>query len=538
MNIWGKRQNFFLIALPIFAFLFWLIDLGNVEAIRQGTEGFYLQVSKEIYQFKSWLVPMYLGAPHWSKPPLHFWAPQPFFLLTGISSLFLSRLSILIFSLLITWFIDRWSVKHLKTKPLVAFFMLLASVGFLKYSRIYMMEMPLCLLTAYASLRYFQYAEDQTRRNFLILVFLTAAANLVKGPVSFVMNFGGVGLFLIYEFFKTKNFPLKQIILWGVSSVLLGSVWYIICYINYGDEFINYFFLRENLGKFQSKSYPLSSVINGLLILSLPWTLLVPALFKISFLKKFFEDKLNRFLIFHFLFLFILWMIPSQRSHHYAMPSQPFFILILLSAFTHYREELRTNWIKPVFAFMASFFIFFSLVTLSTLAFKEIRGSELSVLRVMGAVFFLAASALIIWKNKPHLFPTSLASFFSLGFIWILFAPIFYLPTIPNNVIERVKGEQVSVIYNKPYFLSELLGKDVRVLNEVLIQVDRTTPQKYYIMKEYDYRRYGLDDFLSIKDAWPIWKRNNGLKEMGQAYSQTSLNSLKENMVLLVPKVD
>ncbi len=536
MNYKFKQKTFsqlLLLAVPLF---FWSFDLGNVEAIRQGTEGFYLQVSKEIFHLKSWLVPTYLGEPHWSKPPLHFWLPQPFFILFGASSLFLSRLSVLLLTLSTSFLIDKWCHQHLKIKRFLIFFVLLSSLGFLKYARIYMMEMPLSLLTALASLTFYQYLEKSSLRNLLITVFFTSIANLVKGPVSFIMNFGAIFLFLLYEYFKNKSLSFKKYFKWCFASIVMGSLWYLVCYINFGQEFIDYFFLRENLGKFQSKSYPISSVIKGLLIFSLPWAFFIPVFINKKLFTSLWEKKVNRFLLFHFAFLFILWTIPSQRSHHYAIPSLPFFLILITQVLENYKKDLHPLLLKAIFFLISFFFILLAIITSLSFSFEEIRINPSAIVRTLLATLILLISAYIIVKKRSRLFYVSLASFLSLSFVWIIFAPIFYLPTIPSLIISQIKNEQVSVIYNKPYFLSELLNKEVRVLNEQLIKHDQKNPQKFYLMKEKTFKRYQMEKFLKISKSWPLWRRNSSAKLIFTAFKEKSLRPLQENMVLLIPR--
>src|SRR5690606_32813629 len=87
--------------LAVFALAFFLMawDIGNLDAIRQGTEGFYLQISKEMAQANSWLTPLYRGQAHWSKPPLHFWMPFPLYTIGLFETTTAARLTILVFSL-------------------------------------------------------------------------------------------------------------------------------------------------------------------------------------------------------------------------------------------------------------------------------------------------------------------------------------------------------------------------------------------------------------------------------------------------------
>ncbi|MBH47976.1 MAG: hypothetical protein CME71_07365 [Halobacteriovorax sp.] len=80
-------------------FLLMAWDIGNLDAIRQGTEGFYLQISKEMNATGSFLTPLFRGEPHWSKPPLHFWLPFPLYATGAFDLTTAARLSILFLSI-------------------------------------------------------------------------------------------------------------------------------------------------------------------------------------------------------------------------------------------------------------------------------------------------------------------------------------------------------------------------------------------------------------------------------------------------------
>ena len=92
-----NSKKFTLSLFTIIPILLYFFDLGNVNALRQGTEGFYLLITQEMFEAKSFLTPLIYGAPHWSKPPLQFWLPQPLYWLTSGDYLAMGRLSILLF---------------------------------------------------------------------------------------------------------------------------------------------------------------------------------------------------------------------------------------------------------------------------------------------------------------------------------------------------------------------------------------------------------------------------------------------------------
>ena len=149
-NLNDKRFVFAISIITILFFYSW--DLGNLDGIRQGTEGFYLQISKEMYNSSSFLTPLYRGANHWSKPPLHFWNAMPFYKLFGGASIFAARFSVAILSVWGLFLLSNFFYRQKNIKKYYSVFFFASTLGFFKYSRIYMMEIPLTLFTVLASL--------------------------------------------------------------------------------------------------------------------------------------------------------------------------------------------------------------------------------------------------------------------------------------------------------------------------------------------------------------------------------------------------
>lgn len=522
--------QFFFSALFLFVLL---LNLGSVDAPRQGTEGFYLQVAKETFLNDSWLTPLHMNTPHWSKPPFQFWLAFPFYGFSGGTSLLASRLSILIFSLFMVWLIDRWCQRQLRSKSMYFFLFFCGTIGFLKYSRIYMMEMPLTLLTTYAVLKYYEFYK--TRENYELgkSSLALALSNLVKGPVSFVMGFGGIGLFHAIRFLVNKEKPkYKDIIIWGILSVAIGSIWYVSSYITHGEDFFNYFFLRENVGKFTAKSYPVRVLFQGLIIFALPWSLFLPFMFK-EMKSNIRTNKTFQFLFINFLFFFILWMIPSQRSHHYAMPSIPLLLIMIFDIVFNKGEHYVFN--KLPLKFIATIFGFMSVIVVFSFKFNEVLNDFPNLLRAFITLVVLAYGIFILLARVDYIRKIFLINFFSFTFVWIVFTPCFFLPTVPERVIDQVKEKEVSVLFRKPFFIAEALQQDINIFNpQQAVEHAKNPHAGVFIVEEKWFKHLNLDKYLIIKDKWPIWKRGTKAKDILKAISDGKLSNLQERLLLLV----
>lgn len=510
------------------------IDLGNVDALRQGTEGFYLQLAKETYLEKSWLTPIHTGVPHWSKPPLQLWLTFPFYAIAGEPNLFASRLSILLFSLLFAYLIDRWCNRHLNSKPLYFFIFFCGSFGFIKFARIFMMEMPLSLLTCYASLKLYDYFESNNKSDLVSSSLILGASNLVKGPVSFAMGFGGAGLFTTYQLlFKQKSFKFRDLALWGFLSVSVGSIWYFISYFNHGDDFFRYFFLRENIGKFTSKSYPIRVVFQGLIIFSLPWILFFPFSIKKGWRTNS-RNKAVRFVFWNFLFFFSLWLIPSQRSHHYAMPSIPLFLILIFQTCFNNGEFYKSS--KVPHRLMAFFFILLGFLVALSLRFPEIINDGEKLIRIISTFLVISIAIFISLTRTRFIKQVLIINYFALTFVWIIFAPCFYLPVIPEQVFEATRKHEVTVLFRKPFFIAEALEKEINIVSEVEILNQLNPPEGLFVVEERWYSQLNLENKLEIRQKWPIWKRGAKAKEIVKAISKGNLYQLQESLLLLGPR--
>jgi 4-amino-4-deoxy-L-arabinose transferase-like glycosyltransferase len=510
---------------------FYLLDLGNINSMRQGTESLYLSISQEMYDRASLLTPYFRGEITWTKPPLHFWLAFPFHFILGSPSTLSSRLSMVMLALGFSAYLAYWFKTYLKVNPLSTFLFFSSTLGFFRYGRIYMMEMPLMVFSTLGLMLYFEYIQNK-KYHFLILASLaTGASCLVKGPVSLVMVYGSLGFFHLYQKIKkNKPLPLKEVFSFTIASTLIASLWFFACYFKYGADFFQWFFIRENLGKFTSQSYPMRVLIEGLLIYSLPWT------FFIFFaLKRFKKDKnqYSEFFLISFCVSFFLWFIPKQRSHHYAIPALTLFLSFLWT-------ELHGRFLKfeessKAFHATNRSLIILPLLTLVAILlcsiidpnFNKLIGFSISFLCLLGIYFDLKTNNF----NLKALF-----SFFIFASSMTILLPQYYFPLIPEKEIQYLEKKSVYLTVARPFFFNEALGEEKTSISFYDIEKCLNHKGNHIIITSDDAQIYQALRWGNVQSRWQKWRRKVSFQQILAAIKNRDLKLLQEEYLLLISK--
>lgn len=526
MNWIKEKNNLYAILSLLLITFFYLWDLGNIDGLRQGTEGFYLQVTKEMFEAKSYLTPLYTGLKHFSKPPLQFWMGIFFFILGDSSSLFLGRLSMVFVSILGLLGISRWMKKNFNIPLFATLIFLGSSIGFIKYSRIFMMEIPLAIFSTLASLYWYQYLISKKWNHFIVSSLFFVFSCLIKGPIGPVMIIGGMGTYLLFN--REKITP--KIFLWVFISFLISSLWFIYSYLVHGMEFIQTFFIDQNMGKLEKMRYSSSVLWKGLIIFSLPWIIflfypLKEFIQRIKIKSSFSLKGPRAFLFFNFLIFFFIWFVPGQKSHHYAFPSVTFFLLFILAS----------SYSKIQHSALFKIFIPFILILIGVLFLPLLFPKDFS--NFYGPSFYFSILTLflsLIFLFQKNLFLKMISPLLSIGSIWCFFIPLFYLPYLPQNVIETINHHALGVVVRKPYFVEELVDTpkmdiiDPGKIHEYILQNNH-----YYLVHLETYKNRQLEGISSVVYSWPIWKRGSSFSDIKTAISKQDLSLLKDEMFLL-----
>ncbi|MFZ4713439.1 MAG: ArnT family glycosyltransferase [Bacteriovoracaceae bacterium] len=522
-------QVFPYVALSLYA-IFYLYDVGNLSAIRQGTEALYLNISQEMYDRGSFLTPYFNGAITWTKPPMHFWLAFPFHFLFFGPSVYTGRLSVLALTLGFCLFLGFWFKKEKKIPTLLTFFFFATSFGFFRYSRIYMMEMTLMVFSTISVLAYFSFYKEKKWWWLLIATLSAGAATLVKGPVSLVMSWAAVGIFHLYEKWALrKNLPWKEILLYGFIGVFFSSLWFVACYFKYGYEFIDYFFIRENLGKFSSQSYSPIVLFQGLLTNSLPWTqFIIPALIIIKKRKQ----DLDIFLLVSFAVFFFLWFIPKQRSHHYAIPSLTFFLSLIWITLSDFFQQKVQNKLSSVLSFALIIVPFVLFLFSATSLYLD---PETSWLKNIIALFLAGFTTWNLLKKK-NFEVVALALFLNLSFLWTVLLPQYFFPLVPNDRVEKLNKMDLRLTVERAYFFKEALGKSKPSIDFYIIPQWLENKDTYLLITSGDYEVFGIGKWGKIIDRWPKWKRRPSREEVKQAIQTRNIKVLQEEYFLVTGK--
>ncbi len=518
-----KEQLLFIgsFVLVIF-YLFW--DIGNLSGIRQGTEALYLQVSKEMFEAGSFLTPLYRGEHHWSKPPLHFWLPFPLYQLSGGYSLLMARAAVAIFTITSVIYISFKLKKEILVSFYLPFFIFIGSMGIFKFSRTFMMEIPFSILPMIAMFIFWDYLQNKKKVYLMSAVVFLALSVLIKGPITIVMSFLGLLSYQIYLLYSERKSIFKECFYLLFLSTMLASSWFALCYIEYGQEFFDYFFIRENMGKFGQKSMPSIKLVQGLLLYILPWLYAIPLMF--SYIAK--DNKAYKNIIIYFFSLslgfFFIWFFPAQKSHHYALPVLPF-ILTLLVIVTH-EVGMNSKIIKWGQLPIVLLFIVIELLLLyfSTSGYEYIVHFVVLITWMLASYFYMRRNGLY-----GILFST-------MGFIlfWVLSLNTLFLPVVPPDVVQLVKQSEKVIFLNdrRSYFFEEALGTRVKAVSVGEARKILSEDAGYIIVYEARFGRKNIEQY-NIIAQWKKWIRKVKWKNVVTAIRERNIHYLQENIYIL-----
>lgn len=510
-------KKYFLLFIFIILYFF---DISNPDAIRQGTEGFYLLISNEMYLESSYLTPIIHGEHHWSKPPLHFWLPMPIYHFFTDNFILAARLSISLLSLFLSFLISRWYQKNLQRNWQECFLFLIIPIYFFKYSRIFMMEMPLTLFSTLTALYYFSYIKTNHIKYLCWGVFFATCSVLIKGPVSLVFIVPGC---FIYTILKSRK-HINNFFLFFIVSTLFSSVWFLLSYIRHGMEFFNYFFIRENLGKFTSKRYPVTSVIQGLVLYSFPlWIFLFPIY------KKFKKNLPSRdeiiFLFFNFIFFYFIWFLPKQKSHHYAVPSIPLLCIIISYYFNELPKDIKRIWLNKVNNLYTVFVIM--LIPVMFLVMKI--GVKVDRIYITGSLFIMT-----LWFHKSLLKNSrfnNLKPILFLCLIWNFISPQLYLPLIPKkaeSILLMHRSKDLYVDFRKPFFVEQAAKRPIITTNSDNERYNKLKSGSL-LFSSSKLIKERLKIGYKVLAKWSTWKRGVSIKDAYIAVTSDKLSIIQDD---------
>lgn len=282
-------------------------------------------------------------------------------------------------------------------------------------------------------------------------------------------------------------------------------------------------------------------VFQGLIIFSLPWSLFLPLLFnreswkkRLNLLDKKFWPRV--FVIASFCVFFFLWLVPNQRSHHYAMPSMFFFLIILLDTLKCHHSPIKG--FSANFSNWSSSALFFALlpVLLMTFAFPSLFESSTNIIVMLFAIAF-TLFAFISFFRKASLRTRALSALLCFGYIWSFVTPLFVFPTVPDRVIKIVADRDLVVVYRKPYFIEEAIDRNgLLIINPQQIGSRLNDVNDLLLIPERVIKEQGIESKLKVIDTWRVWQKSRKISHIFAAISKSDLSILQESLMLVQVK--
>ncbi len=317
-------------ALLAFLALLYLPALGDSASGTHPDESYYLGISAEMDAQGAWLTPTLDGQAKWFKPPLLYWAERLGYRLVG-RGLLGGRLPAALSAMglaLVTGALARRMYGERAEVP--AALLTAGTFGMAKFGRMAMMDAPFALAFAAAAYGAWRAAEEERPAQVLWAGVGAGAAFMLKGPV------GAVIVLLFTAPFLALRRPRLLASRYTAGAFALGAAiglpWYVASFAVHGRRFYEFFVVEQNLDRFRHP-WTLSgeaTLLVGLLVFLLPWTLLVLAALP-GALRAWREPRFMLPLFWAGAVL-LVFTVPSLKWPHYGLGCAPAAALLAAQA--------------------------------------------------------------------------------------------------------------------------------------------------------------------------------------------------------------
>jgi 4-amino-4-deoxy-L-arabinose transferase-like glycosyltransferase len=329
-----KQDGRFLLLLCALCLVVFFFQLGD-RPIWDIDEGKHASTSKDMVLTGDWITPRVNGINFYDKTPLFNWFAAISFIVFGFTE-FAARFPAALLGLatvLVTYLFGRRLFDS--RAGLLAGVVLATSPEVILLSRTVVHDISLTFFISLALYFFYSAFANQRRRRIHLLLSYAAMgfAVLAKGPIGLLLPGMIIGLFLLAK--GRLNFLKEMALGWGALIFLIvAAPWYVLISVR-NPDYLSYFFLKQNLGNFLSKTQarhprPFYYFVPVLLGGMLPWSFLVP----LAFLRPL-ERKLQKiddgvlFLLCWFLVIFLFFSAANSKLGTYILPALPAAALLI-----------------------------------------------------------------------------------------------------------------------------------------------------------------------------------------------------------------
>ena len=330
LNTTKSETRWLLAALAILILASFFLGLGSAPLF-DVDEGAFSEATREMMVSKNYLTTWLNGAPRFDKPILIYWLQMASVQLFGLSEFafrFPSALAGTVWALSIFLFV-RKEIGNCQAFLAAAFMVLSLQVMVIAKAAIADGVLNCFLaITMFGLLHHYKTGS----KHALHLAFAAAGLGmLTKGPIAVIIPAAVTFLFSLQE--RSLKTWLRMFL--NPAGIILflaiALPWYLLEYRDQGMAFVEGFFFKHNISRFNtsfeghsgSLFYYIPVIILGLM----PFTgLFFTVLFN---LKSLLSDRVNRFLLIWFGFVFLFFSFSGTKLPHYMIYGYtPLFILM------------------------------------------------------------------------------------------------------------------------------------------------------------------------------------------------------------------
>ena len=463
-------------------------------------EGAFSEATREMFLRGDFISPYLNGVPRFDKPVFIHWLQAASVSLFGFTEFALRLPSALAASL---WVGSVYGFLRMVRDERIALFAAIAMATSLEIpiiAKAATADAVLNLFVTAAMLSAYLFYHGGRRAYLYASFALMGLGFLTKGPVAVVIPFVTTLLFYLSKrdfrgWLRAAFNPIGIVIFLAVALP-----WYIAQYLQQGDAFIQGFFFKHNLGRFQdameSHSGNVFYYVPIVLIGVLPYTTVL--LGTLARFKTLWRDDLGRYALIWFLFVLIFFSLSGTKLPHYVVygysglfilmalsfdrlaarvwlllpPLILFLFLLTLPEVIGYAlPNIRDAFVRDMLADYADYFtlgyrLFFSGAALLTVYFMvETRLSKPSKLFACGLLTVIGLSAYVMpvvagLQQTPIKEAALIAKQHNYQVVmWRLNTPSF--DVYSKRIVEKRVPRPGDVVLTKSVFLSQLGKADV-----------------------------------------------------------------------------
>jgi len=455
-----------LAVLAIGIFFGFYYQLGSV-ALFDLDEGAFSEATREMLASGNYLTTYLNGELRFDKPILIYWFQALSVKMFGIGEFafrFPSALAATLWVMVLYLFGSRF---YERSVAVMAAFMMATALQVTIIAKAAIADALLNLFIALAMFGIYLYYSQRKKSYLYAVFFFIALGVLTKGPVAILVPVAASFIFLAMQ--KELKFWLKTVFdpLGIVLFLAVAGPWYVLEYMDQGEKFINGFFFKHNVDRFNTSleghGGSLLYYIPVLLVGMLPYTSLL--LRSLRDIRSWFKSDLHRFLAIWFLFVFLFFSFSGTKLPHYVIYGYtPLFIIMAIHI-----DKVKSD-VLLLLPLMMLFVVLLFLPEIAALVQPYVKDEFARVVMHDAArefhtgwyLFFAISSALLVWlmttSKISRVYKLVIAGLISVtginGFVMPTYAAIAQVPIKEAAMLAKERGYDVHMWrLNTPSFI-------------------------------------------------------------------------------------